>query len=138
MATLDDLLSALDETDAPTTTTSVRQSTALRRALTVAVELGLAPTANEATNEALRTTLELFARQRALEEHFERHPEARPHLHEVAYGLAVIDDSPLQQRRDLLERAEPELLRHRPDASAEDVYVWALSLLDREQSSASA
>jgi len=135
---LDDLLSALDETDAPTTTTSVRQSTALRRALTVAVELGLAPTANEATNEAVRGMLERFALRRGLDEHYAAHPEVRPALDEIAYGMAVLEDSPLQHHRNLLAQAQTQLLRHLPDATAHDLYLFALGQLDAAQASANA
>ena len=138
MTALDDLVATLDDANTASTTTSVRQPTSLRRALHIAVELGMAPTANDATNQALRASLDVFALNLALEEHFAAHPQARPSLHEIAQALAVVDRSPLAERPDLLRRAEKDVLKHRPDADAEDVLLWALSLLDREQSSVSA
>ena len=132
MATLDDLIHALDDSASASTTTSVRQPVALRRALQVAVELGMAPSANDATNQSLRAALEVFALTSALQEHYVAHPEVRPALHEVAQALAVMDRSPLAERPDLLKRAEREVLAHRPDADADDVLLWALSLLQHQ------
>lgn len=129
MATLDELVAALDDAESPSTTTSVRQPAALRSALQIAVRLGLAPNANDATNEALRATLDAFAQRLALDEHYAAHPEARPALHEVAHALAVMDRSPLVDRRDLLKQAETEVLQHKADADADDVLLWATSLL---------
>lgn len=132
MATLDDLIHALDDSASASTTTSVRQPVALRRALQVAVELGMAPSANDATNQSLRAALEVFALTSSLEEHYAAHPAVRPALHEVAQALAVMDRSPLAERPDLLKRAEREVLVHRPDADADDVLLWALSLLQHQ------
>lgn len=129
MATLDELVAALDDAESQSTTTSVRQPAALRSALQIAVRLGLAPNANDATNEALRATLDAFAQRLALDEHYAAHPEARPALHEVAHALAVMDRSPLVDRRDLLKQAETEVLQHKADADADDVLLWATSLL---------
>lgn len=138
MATLDDLVAALDDADTSSTTTSVRQPVALRQALRVAVELGLASSGNDATNQSLRASLEVFALRLALEEHFTAHPDARPAPHEVAQALAVMDRSPLAERPDLLRQAEREILRHRPDADGDDVLLWALSLLEHEQTAITA
>jgi len=132
VATLDDLIHALDDSASASTTTSVRQPVALRRALHLAVEMGMAPSANDATNQSLRAALDVFALTRSLEEHYAAHPAARPALHEVAHALAVMDRSPLAERPDLLERAEREVLAHRPDADADDVLLWALSLLQHQ------
>lgn len=129
MPTLDDLIGALEDQGAGSTSTSVRQPVALRRALQVAVELGLAPNANDATNQALRTTLNAFAQRLALDAHYAAHPDARPALHEVAQALAVLDRSPLAERADLLQQAEAEVQQHKPDADADDVLLWATSLL---------
>lgn len=138
MSRLDDLVEALDNDDASSTTTSIRQPVALRRALSIAVELGMAPTSNEATNRSLRAALETFALERALEGHFDAHPHARPALHEVAAALAVMDSSPVAGRADLLRQAEREVLEHRPDADGDDVLLWATSLLQHAASSVSA
>lgn len=136
MAQLDDLVTALDSEDPSSTTTSLRQPVALREALRIAVELGMAPTANEATNRSMRASLEVFALHRALDEHFQAHPEARPALHDVAAALAVMDGSPLASRDDLLRQAEREVLEHRPDADGDDVLLWATSLLQHEAAEA--
>lgn len=129
MATLDELVAALDDLEGDSTTTSVRQPAALRSALRIAVELGLAASANDATNHALRATLDAFAQRLALDEHYAVHPAARPALHEVAHALAVMDRSPLVGRMDLLQQAEREVLRHKATGDADDVLLWATSLL---------
>jgi hypothetical protein len=138
MATLDDLVAALDDDASASTTTSVRQPVALRQALAIAVELGMATSGNDATNQSVRASLEAFALSRALEEHYTAHPAARPALYEVAQALAVMDRSPLAERPDLLQLAEREVLQHRPDADGDDVLLWALSLLQHEHSAATA
>lgn len=132
MAALDDLVSALDDSDSATTTTSVRQPVALRRALKIAVELGLAPSANDATNESVRIELEHFALRRALEEHYEAYPWTKPSLYQLGHAAAVVERSPLTERKDLLRQAAREIRRVRPDASGEDVLLWAHSLLTHE------
>ncbi len=138
MAKLDELVAALDDTGAASTTTSVRQPVALRRALQLAVELGMAPSANDATNQSLRAALDVFVLTTTLKEHYSAHPEVRPALHEVAQALAVMDRSPLAERPDLLKMAEREVLEHRPDADGDDVLLWALSLLQHERTAATA
>lgn len=138
MATLDDLVTALDDNGSASTTTSVRQPVALRQALAIAVELGMASSGNDATITSLRAALEVFALTRALEEHYTAHPEVRPALHEVAQALAVMDRSPLADRPDLLQRAEREVREHRPDADGDDVLLWASSLLRYEPAVTSA
>jgi hypothetical protein len=132
MATLDDLVAALEDSDPATTTTSVRQPVALRRALKAAVELGLAPSANDATNESVRIELEHFALRRALDEHYETYPWTKPSLYQLGYATAVLERSPLTERKDLLRQAAKEITRVRPDASGEDVLLWAHSLLVHE------
>lgn len=130
MASLSDLVAALDDQGVETTSTSVRQPVALRHALQVAVELGLAPNANDATNQVLRASLNAFAQRLALDEHYAGHPAAQPALHEVAHALAVMDRSPLAEREDLLRQAESEVRAHKPEADADDVLLWAASLLE--------
>ncbi len=129
MVTLDDLIVALDDVDAPTTTTSVRQPTSLRTALQIGIELGLAPNANDATNQALRALLDAFAQRLALDEHYAQHPGSRPTLAEVARALAVLDRSPLVDRVDLLEQAEREVRAYKAVPDGEEVLLWATSLL---------
>lgn len=132
MGTLDDLVAALGEADSDSTSTSVRQPAALRRALKAAVALGFADNANEALNATLRDALEAFALRAALEEHYTAHPHARPTLHDVAEALAVVDHDPLAERPDLIRQAADEVVRVRPDADAADVLLWAASLLAHE------
>ncbi len=103
MATLDELVAALDDAESSSTA--------------------------DAINQDLRATLDAFAQRLALDEHFAAYPEARPALHEVAHALAVMDRSPLVERMDLLEQAEREVLEHKPDADGDDVLLWATSLL---------
>lgn len=132
MSTLDDLVAALAEDASESTSTSVRQPAALRRALKAAVELGFAETANDALNATLRDALEAFALRAALEEHYAAHPAARPSLDEVALALAVLDHDPLAERPDLVRQAAREVVTIRPDADAADVLLWAASLLAHE------
>lgn len=108
--------------------TSVRQPAALREALRVAVDLGMDATVNDATVRALRDRLETFAQRMALESHYSQHPEARPSLAEVALAAAELDDNPLSQEPALLRRAADEVVAVKPDASADDVLVWAAAL----------
>lgn len=77
MATLDDLVAALDDDESASTTTSVRQPVALRHALVIAVQLGMATSGNDATNQSLRASPETFAlTKKALNEHYTAHPGA--------------------------------------------------------------
>jgi hypothetical protein len=132
MAALSDLVAALDDSDTSTTTTSVRQPVALRRALKIAVELGMAPSANDATNESVRIELEHFALRRALDEHYAAHPWTKPSLYQLGHATAVLERSPLADRKDLLRQAAREVKRIRPNATGEDVLLWAHSLLAHE------
>jgi hypothetical protein len=127
-ATLNDLIAALDDPSGESTTTSLRQPVALRRALQIAVELGFADSANEGSNRALLDALNAFAQRRALDEHYAARPGPRPALHEVAHALAVIEDDPLADDPVLLRRAAGEVVRHRADADAYDVLLLATSL----------
>ena len=120
-------LDRLDRDD-QSVVTSVRQPAALREALRVAVELGMDATVNDATVRALRDRLETFAQRMALESHYSQHPEARPSLAEVALATAELDDNPLSQEPALLRRAADEVVAVKPDASADDVLVWAAAL----------
>jgi hypothetical protein len=61
----------------------------------------------------------------ALELHYEKYPEARPSLADLAIASAEIDGSPLAQRPELLRRSAEEIQRRHPDAEPEDVVLWA-------------
>lgn len=133
MTALEDLLAALDEAPGETESTSVRQPVGLRRALRAAVDLGFAGNANEAVNSATRAALEAFAQRIALDAHYAQHPGSRPSLADVAHGLAVLEHSPLADRRDLIDQAAAEVVAARPGADSDDVLLWATSLLVHER-----
>jgi hypothetical protein len=127
-----DLLWRLDEGD--TVVTSVRQPAALRDAARLAVRLGMDATSNDAAVRALRERVEVFARRRALDAHYEQHPEARPGLAELALAAAELDGDPLARSPKLLERAAREVVVLRPDATADDVLLYAAALRSRTKS----
>jgi hypothetical protein len=133
MEGFDELVAALDADDQDSTSTSVRQPVALRRALKLAVGLGFADNPNDALNVTLREALEAFAQRIALEEHLVAHPEARPELHEIAAALAVLDHDPLASRPDLVRQAADEVIVVKPNADAADVLLWAASLRAHEK-----
>lgn len=111
-----------------TVVTSVRQPAPLREALKVAVELGLDETANDAAVAALRDRLDTFAQRLALEAHYAANPGVRPSLADQALAAARLDGDPLAQRPDLLVRAASEVAARRPNASADDVVLYAAAL----------
>jgi hypothetical protein len=120
-------LDRLDRDD-ESVVTSVRQPAALREALRAAVDLGMDANVNDATVRAVRDRLEAFAQRLALESHYAEHPEARPSLADVALAAAELDDDPLAADPALLRRAAGEVVAVKPDASADDVLVWAAAL----------
>lgn len=123
------LLALLEGSDAEeTVVTSVRQPARLREALKVAVELGLDETANDAAVAALRDRLDTFAQRLALDAHYAAHPKLRPSLADLALAAARLDGDPLAGRPDLLARAAREVAALRPDASADDVVLYATAL----------
>jgi hypothetical protein len=129
----EDLFALLDEleTDGPTVVSSVRQPAALKKALRVAVELGLDANANDATVQAVRDRLEAFAQRRALDAHYAAHPGARPSLAEVAQAAAELDGDPLAGEPALIRRAAKEIVAFRPGATGDDVLVYAAGLRSR-------
>lgn len=127
-----DLLWRTDEGD--TVVTSVRQPTALREATRIAVQLGMDATPNDAAVRALRERVEVFAQRRALEAHYERHPDARPSLAELALAAAEMDGDPLAAEPALLEQAAREVVALRPDAGPDDVLLYAAALHSRTRS----
>lgn len=126
---LDDLFDALDRLDADgagrTEVSSVRLPAALREAARVAVRLGMDGTVNEATVAGLRDRLEVFAQRLALEEHYARHPEARPTLFERTVAAANLIEHPLADAPETLRQAVLAVERIRPYATAEDVLLAA-------------
>lgn len=123
---IDRINELLDSTDLETVNTSMRIPKALRDAAALAVsELGVAPSATVVTANALRTFLEGTVVLAALDLHFEKYPEARPSLADLAIAAAEIEGSPLAQRPELLRRSAAEIQRRHPQAEPEDVLLWA-------------
>jgi hypothetical protein len=135
MATPRELFRLLDRLGEGTdsTVTSTRLPTMLYDAVRLAVELGMDTSANDATNQALRDRVEVFAQQLALEEHYRKHPTVRPTLAEVALAAALLDGDPLAERPDLLEQAAAEVAERWPDATGDDVLVYAAALARHQQ-----
>jgi hypothetical protein len=94
------------------------------------VALGLDPTPNDAAVAALRDRLESFAQRLALDAHYAAHPEARPTLAQRAVAAARLDDDPLADEPELLARAAEAVARLRPDATGDDVLLYAAGLAD--------
>ncbi len=63
--------------------------------------------------------------QAALDDHYRRYPEARPSLGDLALATAELDGHPLAGEPDRLRRAAAEIVEKHPDASADDVLLWA-------------
>jgi hypothetical protein len=116
----------LDDGELGTSNTSMRIPTALRDAATLAVkELGIASSATALTTTALRATLEAVVMQAALDDHYERHPQARPDLGDLAIAAAELDGHPLAGQPGRLRQAAVEIAANHPDASPDDVLLWA-------------
>jgi hypothetical protein len=127
-----DLIWHIDESQ--TVVTSLRLPGALRDATKIAVQLGMDTSPNDATVRALRERVEMFAARRALEEHYERYPESRPTLAELAQVAAEADGDPLADSPELIERAAAEVVALRRDASPDDVLIYAAALKSRARS----
>lgn len=126
MARVDELLTILDGLDdSQSTVTSFRQPAALRDAVRLAVELGLAGSPNEVAVEAVRGRVEAFAHFLALEEHFTAHPHVRPTLGDLAIAAAELDGHPLADHQEFLRQCADEVADIRPDANGEDVLLYA-------------
>jgi hypothetical protein len=111
-----------------TVVTSVRLSSSLREAVKAAVKAGMDANPNDAMLNAVRDRLEAFTQRLALDHHYERYPDARPSLAEIAVAAAQLDDNPLAHEPELLSRAAEEVVRLKADADADDVLVYAAAL----------
>jgi hypothetical protein len=122
-----DRISQLLDADATeTSNTSMRIPTALREAAALAVrELGVAPSATALTAAALRGALEAIVMQAVLDDHYKQHPQARPDLGDLAVAAAQLDGHPLAAQPERLRQAAAEIARSHPDASPDDVLLWA-------------
>lgn len=110
----------------PTSNTSMRIPTALRDAAALAVrELGVAPSTTALTSAALRAALEAVVMQAVLDDHYDRHPTARPDLGDLAIAAAELDGHPLAAEPDGIRRAAAEISARHPGADPEDVLLWA-------------
>jgi hypothetical protein len=125
-AVIERISELLDGGGLATSNTSMRIPTALRDAAALAVgELGVAPSATALTTAALRTTLEAVVMQAVLDDHYVRHPSARPGLGDLAIAAAEIDGHPLAAQPERLRQAAAEISLNRPGASPDDVLLWA-------------
>lgn len=118
MGRLDDLFEALAElgsSQGETKATSVRQPAALHRAAQVATELGMDESFTAAANRALEERIRAFARQRALAAHFERFPEDRPRLAEVALRRVAGTGHPAEHHPEVLEAVADWVEGREPD-----------------------
>jgi hypothetical protein len=128
MKQLDDLLQALRAEEEGSKVTSVRRPRSLDAALQAAVAMGWAPNANEGANRALRDELEAFALGAALDAHLSEHPQLTPDLGGVSVAVAELRHDALADSLDLIRAAAEDIVKVKPDATADDVLVWALSM----------
>jgi hypothetical protein len=125
-AAIDQITGLLDQDTQETSNTSMRIPTALRDAAAIAVrELGVAPSTTALTTAALRSTLEAVVMQTVLDDHFQRNPQARPDLGDLAVAAAEIDGNPLAANPERLRSAALEIAGRHPGATPEDVLLWA-------------
>ncbi len=125
-AVIERISELLDRGGLETSNTSMRIPTALRDAAALAVrELGVAPSATALTTAALRVTLEAVVMQAVLDDHYERYPRARPNLGDLAVAAAELDGHPLAAQPQRLRQAAAEIIEAHPDASPDDVLLWA-------------
>lgn len=105
---------------------SMRIPAALKDAAGLAgSELGLELSATTLTSDALRATLEAVVMQAILDDHYVRYPDSRPDLGDLAIAAAEFDGHRLAEEPDRLLRAAAEIADVHPDASPEDVLLWA-------------
>jgi hypothetical protein len=123
---IDRINELLDSTDPETVNTSMRIPSALRDAAALAVsELDVAPSTTVLTANALRAMLEAAVMYAVLDRHFEEYPESRPTLADLAVAAAEIDGHPLAAQPELIRQAAAEAQQRHPNASPEDVLLWA-------------
>jgi hypothetical protein len=116
----------LDADAAVTSNTSMRIPTSLRDAAALAVrELAVAPSATALTTAALRSALEAIVMQAVLDEHYQEHPQSRPDLGDLAVAAAQLDGHPLAAEPERLRQAAAEIALEHPDATPDDVLLWA-------------
>lgn len=126
---MDRICQLLDEVDDATVATSMRIPPSLRDAAALAVdELGVAPSTTALALDALRCRLEGLVMEAALAAHYDRYPDARPSLADLALAAAELDGHPLADDPELLRRAAAAVIGRHPGADADDVLLWAEAL----------
>lgn len=125
-AAIEQICALLDQGTRETSNTSMRIPVALRDASALAVrELGAAPSTTALTTAALRATLEAVVMQAVLDDHYQRHQQARPDLGDLAVAAAELDGNPLAAEPERLRSAAAEITRRHPAATPDDVLLWA-------------
>lgn len=116
----------LDSTSPDTVSISMRIPTVLWEAAALAAgEPDPAPWTTVLTVNALRAALRAVVTQTVLDRHFGEHPGSRPPLADLAIAAADIDGHPLAGQPELIRQAAAEVRQRHPDASPEDVLLWA-------------
>ena len=123
---LDRISALLHSPDDTTVNTSMRLPVTLREAAALATEhLGVAPSTTAYTAQLLRSDIEASLLAAVLEAHYEIVPSDRPSLAEITLGVAEIDGNPLAFRPDLIARAAEQIVATNPQATPDDVLLWA-------------
>ena len=123
---LDRISALLHSPDDTTVNTSMRLPVTLREAAALATEhLGVAPSTTAYTAQLLRSDIEASLLAAVLEAHYEIVPSDRPSLAEITLGVAEIDGNPLAFRPDLIARAAEQIVATHPQATPDDVLLWA-------------
>ena len=131
LAAIDEINRLLDAEDDVTVNTSMRLPVNLRDAAALAADrLGAASSTTTMTASALRQMLETTVMDAALRVHYDKHPETRPTLAEVAQALAQQNGSPLAARPEVIEAAARAVTARHPNADADDVLLWAEAQLE--------
>ena len=126
MQAVDRITELLESGLEQTSNTSMRLPTALRDAAAIAVrELGAAPSTTALTAAALRASLEAVVMRAVLDDHFRQYPQARPSLGDLAVAAAELDGHPLAGEPARIRQAALEVKTRHPDATPEDVLLWA-------------
>lgn len=69
--------------------------------------------------------LEAIVMQTVLDDHYEHYPNVRPSLGDLAVAATELDGHPLAAEPGRLRQAADEVTRNHPDASPDDVLLWA-------------
>jgi len=123
---LDRISALLHSPDDTTVNTSMRLPVTLREAAALATEhLGVAPSTTAYTAQLLRSDIEAALLAAVLEAHYQEEPSDRPSLAEITLGVAEIDGNPLAFQPDLIARAAEQIVATHPQATPDDVLLWA-------------